>query len=315
MAVTAPYQALAQKLERGEVIILDGAIGTEIQRRGVAMSSDTWCAEANRSHPEVVRSVHQDYVMAGAEIVTANTFATSPLLFDYLGRTGEIAGIDRIAIDLAREAAQENLPVAGSFSTMRPLVKGTDRSRSEHMWSEPKARALFARKAEGLAEAGVDFIMMEMMRDLDYSLWAAEAAVKTDLPVWVGIATEKDANGRLSGYGRNDYALIDIIEPLMQTGAKVLSIMHTSPNGTTEAIPIAKTKWKGPLGAYPESGYFEAPDWKFVDVIPVAAFVEVAKVWRAQGVTLLGGCCGIGPDHIGALAQAFKEIDDEGEDA
>jgi homocysteine S-methyltransferase len=314
MTVTAPYQTLAQKLERGEVIILDGAIGTEIQRRGVAMSNDTWCADANRSHPDVVGSVHRDYVAAGAEIVTANTFATSPLLFDYLGRGDDIAGIDRLAIDIAKEAAQDSLAVAGSFSTMRPLLKGTDRTRSEHTWSEPRARSLFERKAEGLAEAGVDFIMMEMMRDLDYSLWATEAAVKTGLPVWVGIATEKDANGRLTGYGRNEYALNDIIGPLMQTGARVLSIMHTSPNDTTEAIPIAKSKWKGPLGAYPESGYFEAPDWKFVDVIPVPAFVETAKAWRAQGVTLLGGCCGIGPDHIRALAEALREMDDDGED-
>jgi homocysteine S-methyltransferase len=93
----------------------------------------------------------------------------------------------------------------------------------------------------------------------------------------------------------------------MQTGAKVLCIMHSSPNDTTSAIPIAQGKWKGPLGVYPESGYFEMPEWKFVDIIPVPAFVELARVWVERGVQIVGGCCGIGPDHIRAVAETFKE--------
>ena len=93
----------------------------------------------------------------------------------------------------------------------------------------------------------------------------------------------------------------------METGATVLCIMHSSPNDTTAAIPVAQAKWKGPLGAYPESGYFTMPNWKFVDIIPVSAFVELAKAWAERGVTIFGGCCGIGPDHIKALADAFKE--------
>ena len=71
------YDYIRDKLARGETIILDGGTGTDIQRRGVPMSSSTWCAEANVTHPEVVREVHEDYIKAGADIIIANTFATS----------------------------------------------------------------------------------------------------------------------------------------------------------------------------------------------------------------------------------------------
>jgi S-methylmethionine-dependent homocysteine/selenocysteine methylase len=305
--VVSVYERIEEKLGAGQIIILDGGTGTDIQRRGVPMNPDTWSAEANITHPEIVRAVHEDYIAAGADAVIANTFATSPLLFNHLGRDDELPAIDAAAVAAARQASQERVPVAGSFSTMRPVVKGSDRTARQREWAKKDAKELFKRKADSLVAADVDFIVMEMMRDLDYSLWATEAAVATGLPVWVGIAVEADANGRLKGFGREDFAFEDIIRPLMETGATVLNIMHSSPNDTTTAIPVAQAKWKGPLGAYPESGYFAMPDWKFVDIIPVPAFVELAKAWAERGVTILGGCCGIGPDHIKALADAFKE--------
>ena len=300
------YERVEEKLETGQIIILDGGTGTDIQRRGVPMNSDTWSAEANITHPEIVRAVHEDYIAAGADIIIANTFATSALLFNPLGRDDELPRIDAAAVAAAKQASQGRVPVAGSFSTMRPVVKGSDRTARQREWAKKDAKDLFKRKADSLVAADVDFIIMEMMRDLDYSLWATEAAVATGLPVWVGIGVEADANGRLKGFGREDFAFEDIIRPLMETGATVLCIMHSSPNDTTAAIPVAQAKWKGPLGAYPESGHFTMPNWKFVDIIPVPSFVELAKAWAERGVTILGGCCGIGPDHIKALADAFK---------
>ena len=297
------YQTIQQKLARGAAIILDGGTGTDIQRRGVPMAGETWCAEANLTHPDAVRAVHEDYLKAGAEIITANTFASSPLRFNALGRDDDVARLDRAAIKLARSAGAD--VVAGSFSTMRPVTPGTDRTDLSINWSEAGALELFKRKAGTLADAGCDLIMMEMMRDLDYSLWATEAAVATGLPVWVGIAVERRDDGKLAGFGRADWALEDIISALMATGAEVCSIMHTSPNDTDEALKIVSRRWSGPLGAYPESGYFKMPDWQFEDIIPPPELVARARAWRQQGVTVFGGCCGVGPDHIAALATAF----------
>jgi S-methylmethionine-dependent homocysteine/selenocysteine methylase len=299
------YDLIEQKLARGATIILDGGTGTDIQRRGVPMAGETWCAEANLTHPDFVRAVHEDYVRAGAEIITANTFASSPLRFNALGRDGDVAAIDRAAVKIAKSAG--GALVAGSFSTMRPVVPGSDRTDLSIDWSQAQAAELFKRKAGGLAEAGCDLILMEMMRDLDYSLWATEAAVATGLPVWVGIAVERREDGKLAGFGRNDWALEDIVSALMATGAKTCSIMHSSPNDTDEALKIAAERWSGPLGAYPESGYFKMPDWQFVDIIAPQELVARSRGWRKLGATILGGCCGIGPEHIAALSQAFGE--------
>ncbi len=85
------YTQIEEKLARDEIIILDGGTGTDIQRRGVQMSGETWSAEANLTHPNIVRAVHEDYIEAGADLIIANTFATSPLLFHHLGRDSEIA--------------------------------------------------------------------------------------------------------------------------------------------------------------------------------------------------------------------------------
>jgi S-methylmethionine-dependent homocysteine/selenocysteine methylase len=301
------YERIASKLARGEVVILDGGTGTDIQRRGVPMSGDTWCAQANLSHPDVVREVHHDYIAAGADVITANTFATSALLFNALGRDDELLALDRTAMALAQQAcAGTVVAIAGSMSNMRPVVAGSDRTAKQQEWPQAQARALFERKANNLAAAGVDLIMMEMRRDVDYSLWAMQAALASCLPVWVGISVERRADGRIVGFGREDQLLDDVARVLAVTGPTLISIMHSSPNDTDEAIEIVRRHWQGPLGAYPESGYFKMPQWTFVDIIAPDDLVQKAQRWRHQGVCAFGGCCGLGAQHIAALAEKFK---------
>ncbi|MGE3874398.1 MAG: homocysteine S-methyltransferase family protein [Parvibaculaceae bacterium] len=300
------YDRIAKKLAKSEIVIIDGGTGTDIQSRGVPMANETWCAEANLTHPAVVRCVHEDYITAGAEIVTANTYPTSPLLFNALGRDADMVRIDREAVKIAREASDGRVAVAGSFSVMRPMETGVDRVKTYREWSEADARALMRRKAESMADAGVDLIMMEMMRDADYSLWATEAAVATGLPVWVGISTEPDENGKLTGFARPDCALEDVVTALAATGADVVSIMHTLPNHVGGALEIARKSWKGPLGAYPESGFFKMPDWQFVDIIEPSALVAYARDWQKMGAGIFGGCCGTNPQHIKALSTSFR---------
>ena len=214
--------------------------------------------------------------------------------------------IDAIATNIAREAAQGRVPVAGSFSVMRPMEEGKDRVERYREWPEDEARALMKRKAESLAEAGCDLIMMEMMRDTDYSLWACEAAIATGLPVWIGIATEpREADGVLTGFARPDQPLDEIVRRLSSLGGDVISIMHTLPNHVGQALDIVRRHWQGPLGAYPESGFFAMPDWQFVDIIPPDDLVTHARDWQKAGASIFGGCCGTNASHIRALSAAF----------
>ena len=301
------YQFVADKLARGETIILDGGTGTDIQRRGAPMSSAVWCADVNLTHPQIVRAVHDDYIRVGADIITANTFASSALSFNYYGRDDDLLLVDQAAVREAKAAAAgHTVAVAGSVSTMRPVLAGSDRTDMSKDWSEEEARALFKRKVENLKACGVDLLMMEMMRDTDYSVWATNEAIKTGLPVWVGISVERREDGKLAGFGRNDQLLEDVAPALSRLKPSVMSIMHTSPNDTDEALQILRKSWAGPMGTYPECGFYQAPDWQFVDVIAPADLVSKSRDWQKLGASVFGGCCGIGPDHIALLAKEMR---------
>jgi len=298
------YPDLLTRIDAGEVVVIDGGTGTEVQRRGVAMDGDTWCAEANLGAPDTVRDVHASYVDAGAELIIANTYATSPLLFDHLGRSDDVERIDRVAIGLARQAAGGRALVGGSISVMRPVVAGGDRPEVFREWTEVRAREMYRRKAATMADAGVDVLVMEMMRDTDYSVWATEAAIATGLPVWVGIAVERAPSGGLVGAGRPDCSLEATVDALACLGPDLVSIMHSPPDDTGPALDVVRSRTDARLGVYPESGYFEMPDWRFVD-IDVGDLVARTRGWVDQGARVVGGCCGITPDHIAGLVVAF----------
>jgi homocysteine S-methyltransferase len=290
------------------MIVIDGGTGTLIQELGAPMSDDTWGADANLTHPGIVREAHRRYLAAGAEVLIANTYATSPLLFNHLGRDDDVPRIDAAAVRLARDASEGSVPVAGSFSVMRPTTLGSDRTELFREWPEAQARHLFAAKAAGLVAAGADIIAMEMMRDGDYSVWATEAALDTGLPVWLGISVEEDDAGRITGFGRPQWPLDAFLDSLVGLAPDMVNVMHTAPPTTTLTLDAVRRRWTGPLGAYAESGYFAMPDWQFVDIIAAADYVDLAQRWAETfGIEMIGGCCGIGPAHIAALRAAFPK--------
>jgi len=304
-----PTTGVLERVAARELVVIDGGTGTEIQRRGGAMDDATWCAEANLDRPDLVRDVHRAYLQAGAELIIANTFATSPLLFTTIGREDDVATIDLVAVRLAREAVEAaggTAAVAGSISTMQPVVRGDDRTDRSRAWAEAEVRERYRRKAGTLAEAGVDVLVMEMMRDTGPSVWATEAAIETGLPVWVGLSFEPGPDGGLVGWGRPECPLDDVVAALVATGPDLVAVMHSSVDDTGPALAAVRSRYSGPLGAYPESGRFAMPDWVFVDVIGVDELLDVTRTWVAQGVTVVGGCCGVSPEHIAGLAAGLR---------
>jgi len=307
------YESIESRLAAGKPVVLDGGTGTEIQRAGVPMDSEVWCAAANLTHGEAVRGVHEAYIRAGAAVITANTYASSPLCFAQLGREAEIERIDRTAVALARDAvaraADRPIAIAGSCSVMPAVAPGTDRV-PPRQWNAGDIVPLYQRKVEVLAEAGCDLIIVEMMRDLEVSLWATEAAVATGLPVWVGVTAERDDAGRLVSFANHRWTLEELVSGLMGTGAQLAAIMHHELSTTDDALAAIRAQWGGPMGAYPEAGHFEMPTWVFRDTSP-AEFAAAAVRWRDAGAGVIGGCCGITPAHISALAGALQPVDGE----
>lgn len=307
--MTRPMTEIDRKLASGEPVILDGATGTELQRRGVPMDDAAWCALATASHPDVLREVHADYVRAGADIVTANTFASTRHMLERAGIGGRTVELNRLAVKVAREAALRagdeagrTIAVAGSLSTMRPVGKGTDaRDPSVDLATIPWAANL-REAAEVQAEAGADLLLLEMISDLEHGGLALEAARATGLPVWIGLSARR-RDGELMSFREDGPSFATLVRHYAAQPIGALGVMHTSLPDTELALPVLLETAPMPVMAYPEAGYFRSPDWQFAEVAP-AELAASAASWVGRGVRVVGGCCGLGPAHIAAIAAA-----------
>ena len=302
--------SILKRLESDEVLFLDGAVGTEIQRRGAPMSDVDWAATANETHPDIVRQVHEDYIRAGADIVTANTFTTRRDLLEPAGRGDRVRETNINAVEQVREArgtvgADRPIWVAGSMSTQATV--GADKSNLPLL---DMMQANYREQADALAEAGADLILLEMMCDADYARLVLEAAVATGLPVCAGFSCQLGSDGRAVMYSGNTddeddrtLDLADVLEAVLPGGAAMAAIVHTKPPAMGPSLDPLFAHWSGPVAAYPDSGGWVWPNWVFEDVITPEALLGEAQGWLDRGVRVLGGCCGLGPEHIALMRE------------
>ena len=295
---------LEQRIEGGEIILLDGATGTELEKRNVPMDAAAWCAAALATHPDAVRGVHEDYIRAGADVIITNTFPAAKHVLEEAGLGDRFREMNARAAELAREAREnvgrEGVYVAGSISTFPARLD------HGHDPGDQAARDNYREQAEVLAESGVDLIALEMMRDLEQSSYAVEAAGETGLPVWLGFSCKRAEDGTVLLWDQRE-TLSEALDGLTQRNLSLISVMHTLTGDTVPALRKVKERWDGPLGAYPHYGKFEMPNWQFIDMISPEDFATEALRWVEEGVQVIGGCCGIGPEHIRVLKQNLPE--------
>jgi S-methylmethionine-dependent homocysteine/selenocysteine methylase len=244
--------------------------------------------------------VHEDYIGAGAEVIITNTFATARHVLEPAGMGERFRELNTRAVALANEArenaAEGEVFVAGSISTFTARYDYSYEPRAE------RARANYREQAEVLAESGADLIALEMMRDLEQTTYALEAAVTVGLPVWVGFSCKTTNDGTVVLWD-GEHTLVEALETIPPLGASLVAIMHTLTEDTPAALREVTERWSGPVGAYPHSGEFVMPNWQFVDMISPEDFAAEAHGWLETGTRLIGGCCGIGPEHIRLLKE------------
>ena len=296
----SPGNDLRRRLGAGRLIVLDGGMGTEIQARGVPMDGEAWSAIANITHADIVRAIHEDYIRAGADVVIANTFPAGSGALAAAGIEERLVEINQAAVALAQQARERTgepgVAVAGSLSEMAlsGLITPGDDAIS--------AVEAFRVQATALADAGVDLLVLEMMRSETVTESALQAAAETGLPVWLGVS--------IGGIGPTrapvtiDGTDVSRLLELAQGRADAVMIMHADIDVAAKALPILRRAWPGPLGAYPHVGEWTPPNWVFSEISPQAFADKVAR-WVDDGAQVLGGCCGIGPQHIAALRQAL----------
>lgn len=296
---------LEQRIRDGEVVVLDGATGTELERRGVPMDDAAWCAAALVTHPETVRRVHEDYVRAGADVITTNTFPTARHVLEPAGLGDRFRELNTLAVELAKSArasAERQISVAGSISTFSTRHDNTLQP------PEAQARANYREQAEILADAGVDLIVLEMLRDVEQAAYAVEAATQMGLPVWAGFSCKRRDDGAVVLWD-GEHTLAQALEEIPLSDVSMICIMHTLVEDTPAALGELAGGWSGTVGAYAHAGRFIMPNWQFTDEISPEDFASEAEGWVAMGARVVGGCCGIGPEHVGALRERLPKRD------
>ena len=318
---------LDEKIAAGDVIVLDGATGTEIERLGGEMNAAAWCGAANLTHPDTVRRVHESYLEAGADVIITNTFATCRHVLEGAGLGEETVTINRRAVELAREARDRVAPdrpvaIAGSMSNTVAWLPGTVGPDPAFFPSPEQEAADYREMADTLAEAGCDLLVMEMMMDVERASRATEAALATGLPVWVGISTSRGPDGTMIGWdiAREEHGRLPdgyepparevlgtIIDALASLGPRVVGIMHSSFESTTPGLNILLDRWRGPVMAYPEAMRFDSVGHLARVMVEPDDFASHCRDWVEGGVQIIGGCCGTTIEHIRAMVDRLPE--------
>ena len=303
------YNLIKQRLENNDTIILDGAIGAELEKKGAKMHKDLWCGTCSIENPDLVRSVHEEYILAGADIVTTNTYATTPIAMKNYGFSDQITQFNKKSVQLAKEAVKntnKNIAVAGSVSTFGSLYKYGLKAMTPG----------FKEQLNILSGEGVDLIILEAMSSqADIVETIIESTKETKLPIWLSISCviDEKTNEVMLGYSDTLDTDTNIYENF-KTSINNFSQIHNGPiliahsdiKVTGKAIKVARKNFNGVLGAYPNRGHYEKPNWKFVDNITPGEYLENARSWVNDGVNIVGGCCGVGIEEIKAISVLKK---------
>ena len=309
---------LSPRLANGEVVILDGGVSTELERRGVPIDPVAWFGRANFEHADVVQALHEDYIRAGAQVIMTNTHSTSRAALKPAGLGDKVAEANRLAVAAAlraRDAAATGpVAVAGSISSFVPAVMGSD----DH--TDLRNVRTFREQAMLLADSGADLIALEMMDSTCYGFEALEAANDTELPVWLGMSPLRFPSGGLGMFAADTPCIAptaesgdgESFEKLVESYAKsrlsiaAVILMHVKLDVISDALAIVLSYFPGlPLGIYADVGEWKAPNWVFDEDVSPSAYLKEALGWAEVGVQLIGGCCGTSPDYIRALAEGL----------
>ena len=279
-----------------EITLLDGGMGQELIARAGSDPGPLWATRVMLDHPGLVRAIHEDYFAAGASLATTNTYN---ILHDRLIPHGLDALYHALHLRAlaeaheARAAAGRGL-IAGSMGPLGESYR-TDRTPPVEV-----STALYAEKARLLAPH-VDLILIETISSLDLARGALKGARTTDRPVWLSVSVQ-DRDGTKLRSGESVAALAEVLK---ETPADAVLANCSMPEAMSAALTALKPLGL-PFGAYangfseitPHSHGTSAPDYCARHDLSPERYADFALGWVAQGATLIGGCCEVGPAHI-----------------
>jgi homocysteine S-methyltransferase len=279
---------------KDRVLCGDGAIGTLLAERGVP--SGSCFEELCVSQPDLIGGLHRDYLEAGAEILTTDSFGANGLKLRTFGLEERVREINRAAASVAKKAVRDSGRTAWVAGSTGPLGISGEEASTRGIDRE----ALFREQITGLAEGGADLILLETFQDPEELLLALRVAKSaTTLPVMTLLAVPE--SGRLPGGAW----VGDVLESLGDSGADVVGLNCV--NGPQAMLRLAeKISPSRPLALFANAGrpsyqegrisYGTSPDY----------FADLGLRMTETGAVIVGGCCGTSPEHIRALAASLR---------
>lgn len=302
---------IARFLAAQELLVLDGALATELERRGADLNDPLWSAKCLLESPRLIRAVHLDYFQAGADVATTATYQAT---FEAFGRRGiergDAAGLMRGAVGLAIEARDEFWSDAGNRAgRLRPLVAASvgpygamlaDGSEYRgHYGVSDRVLAEFHRpRLDVLTDSGADLLAIETIPSLREAMVLAR--LLEDYPgitAWVAFSCRDGAH---ACEGEDIAVCAAELAPHPQIGA--VGVNCTAPQYVASLLERMRDRTHKPLLAYPNSGASYDPKTKRWSEDPaLMPFAELARGWYRAGARLIGGCCRTTPAEIHAL--------------
>ena len=288
-------------LMKERLVILDGAMGTVLQQQGFTGNNDC----LNRDRPELIRSVHDAYIAAGADIIETNTFSCNRISQREFGLAAEAAELARAGARIAREAADaapRKVWVAGSMGpTSKSLSLAPDLSDpAARPYSFDEMAAVYREQAEALLEGGADLILIETCFDA-LNAKAALSAVPEDVPVIVSVSVGDRSGRTLTGQTLEAF----------WTSVRHRNLLAFGLNcslGADELFPLAEEVARFadvPVICYPNAGL--PNEVGGYDQTPGQMAATVARMARKGLLNIVGGCCGTTPEHVAAIRNAVAD--------
>jgi len=278
------------------ILLLDGPMGTEIDRRGGDTTLPLWSARALIEQPEVVKQIHLDFIKSGADIITTNTFRTQDWTIKF-NITGHYAkNLTKLAVELAQEARDTlnaKTIIAGSISPLEDCYS------PELVPSDLILSREHKKMVHWLVEANVDVLLIETMNTIREALNVVKIAQDFDLPLWLSLTC--DDAGQILGGG----SWSQLVSQL-DTNVDMLMVNCTSLEGTDKAInQIVELQVKN-WGAYPNFGENDPLRGWTANTVP-EMFENYVQSWLKLKPKILGTCCGALPQHTKKLATAIAK--------
>jgi S-methylmethionine-dependent homocysteine/selenocysteine methylase len=288
-------------------ILLDGGMGRELRFRGVDVMTSIWSAKALIEAPQVVREVHRDFITAGADIITINSYGIVKSNLAWAGIEDRFKELNLFACDLAREACDASGRGVLIAASLPPLAGSY---RPDRVGKFEEIEPLYREQAEVLAPH-VDLLLCETMSSIDEGRAAVSGAMQTNKPVWVCWTLHEDRSGRLRSGEAFDQA-VKTLSDLPVSGALANCC---APESITKAMPQLKQTGMKYIGGYANTFQPIPEDWDLTgekrtdgplgmrpDLDP-DSYAAHANDWLNAGATVIGGCCGTRPAHIAKLKE------------